>query len=225
VLVKWRILIVDDYEVVRIGIRSLLEEQGNITVCAEAKDGLEAIAEWQACNPDIVILDDGLPKVNGMDVAQRILQVQPKQRIVVLGEIRVEPVLRQFLKAGVRSLIWKTDPVSDLLKAVQAVQQDRIYFTKAVSDIVLRGYLSVGVPREPVDDENDLTLREREVTQLVVEGRSSKEVACVLNISTKTAETHRQNAMAKLGVHNVVQLTHYAIGKGIIKHPLQRSAA
>lgn len=222
---NWRILIVDDYEVVRIGIRNLLEDQENITVCAEAKDGLEAIAEWRASNPDIVILDDGLPKVNGMAVAQRILQWQPAQRIVVLGEIQVEPVVRQFLKAGVRSLIWKSDPVSELLKAVQAVQRRCIYFSKAVSDVVLRGYLNVRAPQPMLDDENDLTLREREVTQLVVEGRSSKEVALLLNISTKTAETHRQNAMAKLGVHNLVQLTRYAIGNGIIKHPLQRSAA
>jgi DNA-binding NarL/FixJ family response regulator len=120
------------------------------------------------------------------------------------------------LKLGIRSLVWKTDPASDLLSAVRAVQRNRLYFTKTVDDLVLRGYFGAGSRTAPVDNDEELTLREREVTQLIVEGRSTKEVAVTLNISVKTAETHRQNVMAKLGLHSLVQLTRYAIENGIL---------
>lgn len=212
----WRILVVDDHEVVRIGIRSLLAEDQDITVCSEAEDGLDAIVKYRACNPDIVILDDELPKINGMAVAQRILQWRPLQRIVVFGTMHSDLIAQQFLELGIRSLVWKTDPASDLLSAVRAVQRNRLYFTKTVDDLVLRGYFGAGSRTASVDNDEELTLREREVTQLIVEGRSTKEVAVTLNISVKTAETHRQNAMAKLGLHSVVQLTRYAIENGIL---------
>ena len=211
-----RILIADDHEVVRIGIRDLLEEQLNIVVCAEAVDGMQAIGMWRYSKPDIVILDDELPMINGMVVAQRILKQEPKQGIVVFGTIESEQVVLQFLKAGVRSLISKTDPVSELLKAICAVQQNRTYFTRNVGAIALRAYLNVDDLGNLGSWGQELSVREQEVVQLIAEGRSTKEVASTLHISIKTAETHRQNAMSILGLHNVAQLTRYAIANGIL---------
>jgi DNA-binding NarL/FixJ family response regulator len=215
--VTWRVLIADDHEVTRIGIRELLEQQQNIIVCAEAADGMQALATWRNSQPDIVILDDELPKINGMVVAERILKREPKQRIVVFGTMQSRHVVQQFLKAGVRSLISKTDPVSELLKAVRAVQQNRIYFTKAVDDFVLGRYLKADDLHNPSYQTQELTLREQEVIQLIAEGRSTKEVASALHIRPKTAETHRQNAMSKLGVHNAAQLTRHAIANGMVE--------
>jgi len=212
----WRILIADDHEVVRIGIRDLLEQQQNIVVCAEAADGMQAIAMWHDSKPDIVILDDELPMINGMVVAQRILKYQPKQKILVFGSIESKQVVQQFLKAGVRSLISKTEPVSELLKAICALQQDHVYFTAMVGQVVRRDFLDPDDLPNLAYRREELSIREQEVIQLIAEGRSTKEVASALHISTKTAETHRQNAMSKLDLHNIAQVTRYAIVNGIL---------
>jgi DNA-binding NarL/FixJ family response regulator len=212
----WRILIVDDHEIVRIGIKALLAPQKDIAICSEARDGREALAHWRAWKPDIVILDDEMPILNGLVVAQTILRCQPTQRIVVFGSMLSDLVANRFLQSGIRSLLWKADPASDLLAAVRAAQENRVYFTRTVDEIVRRGYLGTVSLRQPFHSK-ELTLREQEIVQLVAEGRSTNEIALALNISIKTAETHRQNAMVKLGLHNVAQLTRYAIAKGIVQ--------
>ena len=205
----WRILIADDHEVVRIGIRDLLEQQQNIVVCAEAADGMQAIAMWHDSKPDIVILDDELPMINGMVVAQRILKYQPKQKILVFGSIESKQVVQQFLKAGVRSLISKTEPVSELLKAICALQQDHVYFTAMVGQVVRRDYLDPDDLPNLAYRREELSVREQEVIQLIAEGRSTKEVASALHISTKM-----QRLIAKL--YDIAQVTRDAIANGIV---------
>ena len=207
----WRILIADDHEVVRIGIRDLLEQQQNIVVCAEAADGMQAIAMWHDSKPDIVILDDELPMINGMVVAQRILKYQPKQKILVFGSIESKQVVQQFLKAGVRSLILKTEPVSELLKAICALQQDHVYFTAMLGEVVLRDYLDPDDLPNLAYRREGLSVREQEVIQLIAEGRSTKEVASALHISTKM-----QRLIANLGLHDIAQVTRDAIANGIV---------
>jgi DNA-binding NarL/FixJ family response regulator len=214
-----RILIADDHEVARRGIRALLESHPGWEVCGEASDGRETIELANRMKPDIILLDIGMPNLNGLEAARQILATSPDAAILILTMHDTDHMVREVLRAGARGFVLKSDAGRDLVAAVDALQSQRTFFTTRVSQMVLDGYLDRGNQ----DTENRdvaidaLTTREREVIQLLAEGRTSKEVAVTLNLSVKTAETHRTNLMRKLGLHSVADLTRYAVRNGIVQ--------
>lgn len=218
-----RILIADDHELARRGIRALLESHPGWEVCGEAKDGRETVELAVSMKPDIVLLDIGMPNLNGLEAAKQILTNSPEVAILILTMHDSDNVVREVLRAGARGYLLKSDAGRDLVAAVEALQLQRTFFTTRVSQMVLDGFLdrqtkSVGAISSDDDRAGDaLTSREREVIQLLAEGKTSKEVAVTLNLSVKTAETHRTNLMRKLGLHSVADLTRYAVRNGIVQ--------
>jgi DNA-binding NarL/FixJ family response regulator len=211
-----RILVADDHEVVRRGLCALLASHAGWEVCAEASDGREAVDKVKQSRPDIVILDIGMPNLNGLAATRQILRNDARQRVLILTVTDSEQVIRDVLDAGARGFVLKSDAARDLITAVEALQRDRTFFTSRVGQLVLSGYLKNGQsPSEP--NIPTLTPREREVVQLLAEGKSTKEVAAMLNLSTKTAETHRSNIMRKLGIHSVSELVLYAVRNNIVQ--------
>lgn len=211
-----RILIADDHEVARQGIRSLLEAHAGWEVCAEARDGREAVALAAKLKPEILLLDIGMPNLNGLDAARQILAIMPEARIMILTVHDSDQVVREVLAAGARGFLLKSDTGRDLVTAVEALQHRRTFFTPKVAQMMLEGYLRPHNESE-TSSQCVLTPREREVIQLVAEGKSTKEVATALNLSVKTAETHRTNLMRKLDLHSVADLTLYAVRNGIVQ--------
>ena len=210
-----RILIADDHEVARKGIRVLLENQVGWEVCGEARDGREAVEYASRLKPDVLLLDIGMPNLNGLDAARQILAMTPEARILILTVHDSEQVVREVLAAGARGFLLKSDAGRDLVAAVEALQHRRTYFTPKVEQMMLDGYLR---PHEHDTSEKCLlTPREREVIQLVAEGKTTKEVAAALSLSVKTAETHRTNLMRKLDLHSIADLTLYAVRNGIVQ--------
>jgi len=216
---KLRILIADDHEVVRRGLCTLLQTHEGWEICGEAKDGREAVEMAKQMKPDVVILDVGMPNLNGLAATRQLAQQNPNQKIIVLTITDSDEVIREALDAGARGFVLKSDAARDLVSAVEALQRGRMFFTPRVNDMVLAGFLDKG--RNGSRNESPtlpkLTPREREVVQLLAEGKSSKEVACALNLSTKTAETHRSNIMRKLGFHSIRDIVVYAIKNNIIQ--------
>jgi len=219
-----RILIADDHEVARHGIRALLEAHAGWEVCAEAQDGREAVELAGSINPDLILLDIGMPNLNGLEAARQILAAVPETPILILTMHDSDQVVREVLRAGARGFLLKSDAGRDLVAAVEALQMRRTFFTTKVSQMVLEGYLDRETPdgHDGVEHKKDdsaalLTGREREVIQLLAEGKTSKEVAVALHLSVKTAETHRTNLMRKLNLHSVADLTRYAVRNGIVQ--------
>jgi DNA-binding NarL/FixJ family response regulator len=211
-----RILIADDHEVARKGIRSLLEDHPGWQVCAEAKDGREAVELANRLDPDVLLLDIGMPNLNGLDATRQVLATRPEARILILTIHDSEHVVREVLAAGARGFLLKSDAGRDLVAAVEALQNRRTFFTPKVAQMMLDGYLRPGEERD-TSDQHILTPREREVIQLVAEGKTTKEIATALNLSVKTAETHRTNLMRKLDLHSIADLTLYAVRNGIVQ--------
>jgi DNA-binding NarL/FixJ family response regulator len=215
---KLRILLADDHEVVRRGLCTLLQSHEGWEICGEAKDGREVVEKAKQLKPDVVVLDVGMPNLNGLAATRQLVQQDRRCKVIVLTITDSDQVIREALDAGARGFVLKSDAARDLVSAVEALQHDRMFFTPRVNDLVLAGFLEKGrnsssaVPSLP-----KLTPREREVIQLLAEGKSSKEVACVLNLSTKTAETHRSNIMRKLGFHSIRDLVVYAVKNNIIQ--------
>jgi DNA-binding NarL/FixJ family response regulator len=216
---KLRILLADDHEIVRQGLCSLLQKHDGWEVCGEASDGREAIEMAKQLKPDVVILDIGMPYLNGLDATRQLLQHDPQFKIIVLTITDSDQVIREALNAGARGFVLKSDAARDLVSAVEALQSNRMFFTPRVNDLVMAGFLDKGhaIPRNAPPDLPTLTAREREVTQLLAEGKSSKEVASLLHLSTKTVETHRSNIMRKLSLHSIRDLVVYAIKNSIIQ--------
>jgi len=210
----FRILIADDHEVVRRGIRALLENHPGWEVSGEAEDGREAVERARELKPDLVLLDIGMPNLNGIDAARQILANSPATHILVLTMHYSQQVVQEVLAVGARGFLLKSDAGRDLITAVEAVQNHRTFFTSQVTEMVVDGYLNPE-RKEEAPLKNRLTPREREVVQLLAEGKTSKEVAVALNLSVKTAETHRTNIMRKLDLHSVADLTLYALRNGI----------
>jgi DNA-binding NarL/FixJ family response regulator len=218
VSMPFRILVADDHEVVRRGLCALLRNQPDWDVCGEAKDGRDAVEKVLALKPEVVILDIGMPNLNGLEATRQILKANPQVKVLILTLHDSDQVVQEVLNAGARGFLLKTDAARDLVAAVEALRRNKIYFTPKVAAMVLDGYLR---PQEPdtvaqARARNRLTPREREIVQLLAEGKSSKEVAVALGLSVKTAETHRSNIMRKLDLHSVSDLVLYAVRNNIV---------
>jgi len=215
-----RLLVADDHAVVRTGIRSLLEEQPGWKVVAEACDGREAVEKAEQVRPAVAILDITRPGLNGLEATRQIVENVPRTQVLILTVHDSEVLAQQVLQAGARGYLLKSDVGRDLITAVDALLRHRTYLTSTVSRLIMDGYLGKGPRPRENDGPNGslrLTAREREIIQLLAEGKSSKEVASVLNISVKTAETHRANLMRKLDCHSVVELVRYAVRNMIVE--------
>jgi DNA-binding NarL/FixJ family response regulator len=220
----FRILVADDHEVVRRGLCALLQAQPDWEVCGEAADGREALEKTQKLKPDVVILDIGMPSLNGLEATRQILKLNPHTRILILTLHDSDQVVREVLDAGARGFLLKSDAARDLVAAVEALRRDKTYFTSKVAAMVLEGFLKNGSPAAVAapPSRGRLTPREREIVQLLAEGKSTKEVAVALGLSVKTAETHRSNIMRKLELHSVSDLVLYAVRNNIV-HVVQPS--
>ncbi len=205
-----QILIADDHSVVRAGLRTLLESRDGWHVCAEAVDGRDAVEKSTKLKPDIAVLDIGMPLLNGVDAARRIRKSSPHTQILILTMHESDELVRQVIEAGARGYILKDDADRVLIAAVDALRQHKPYFS-----------LRVSPASNPGDDTSKshrsrLTPREREILQLLAEGKSNKEIATILGISVNTAEAHRANIMLKLDLHSLPELVLYAIRNNII---------
>jgi DNA-binding NarL/FixJ family response regulator len=213
-----RLLVADDHEIVRIGLRSLFEQQPGWQVAGEAGDGREAVAKAKELKPDVTVLDIGMPSLNGLEATRQMLKQDSRAKVLILTTHDSDPLIHEVLDAGARGYVLKSDAGRDLVSAVDAVRRNKTFFTAKVAQMVLDGYLDKK-PR-PADSETPrsrLTPRQREIVQLLAEGKSSKEVAVALNLSVKTVETHRANIMRRLECHSVSELVRYAIRNGIIQ--------
>src|SRR6202522_3924693 len=216
---KLRILLADDHEIVRRGLCALLQKHEGWEICGEASDGREAVEMAKRLKPDVVIVDIGMPSLNGLDATRQLMQHDSHFKVIVLTITDSDQVIREALDTGARGFVLKSDAARDLVSAVEALQSKRMFFTPRVNDLVLAGFLDKGhvVARNEPPNLPTLTVREREITQLLAEGKSSKEVATLLNLSTKTVETHRSNIMRKLSLHSIRGLVVYAIKNNIIQ--------
>jgi DNA-binding NarL/FixJ family response regulator len=213
-----RILLVDDHEVVRRGLSVILQARNDWEICGEASHGREAVEKAAALKPDIVILDVGMPELNGLEATRQIVKARPETRILILTLHDSDALVQEVLNAGARGFLLKSDAARDLVTAVEALKNNKTYFTPKVASMVLEGFLrKKGADRgELVSPRAKLTPREREIVQLLAEGKSSREVAGALGLSVKTAETHRANIMRKLNLHSVSDLVMYAVRNNIV---------
>lgn len=213
-----RLLVADDHEVVRKGLCALLAEQPGWEIAAEASDGREAVEKAKKIRPDVTVLDIGMPVLNGLEAARQILKDVANTKILILTMHDSDSLIKEVLNAGARGYVLKSDAGSDLVTAVDALRRNKTFFTPKVAQMVLDGYLNKETKEEEPDSPGvRLTPRQREIVQLLAEGKSSKEVAVALNLSVKTAETHRANIMRRLGCHSVSELVRYAIRNKIIE--------
>jgi len=218
--------VADDHEVVRRGVVAMLTAHPGWQVCGEAVDGRDAVEKARQLNPDIVILDIGMPNLNGLEAARQIYRHNPRHRILILTITDTEQVVVEVLKAGATGYVLKSDTARDLVAAVETLERNSTFFNSRVGQMVLNGFLNgreSGAAAEDVSGTS-LTPREREIVQMLAEGKSSKEVAVALNLSVKTAETHRSNIMRKLGLHSVSALVLFAIRNNIVHIPMLNSS-
>ena len=213
-----KILIADDHELLRDGIKARLEKQSGWLICGEAGNGRDAVRLATALQPDVVVMDIGMPQLNGIEAATQIRQVSPKTGVLILTMQESEVLVRSALVAGVRGFLLKTDAGRLLITAVETVLAGKPFFTGRVSEIVLADFLNPDrAAQAAVDDRQRLTSREREVLQLLAEAKTSKEAALTLGVSLKTVEAHRANIMRKLNVHSIAELVRYAVRNKIIE--------
>jgi two-component system, NarL family, response regulator NreC len=211
-----RIVLADDHTIVRNGLRVLLERQTDFMVVGEAANGREAIEIAERQSPDVVLMDVAMPTMNGIEAAARITSALPKTAVVILSMHKDESYILRALKAGARGYLLKDSAESDLIQAVRAVAAGKAFFSPAVSKVLAEDYIRQ-VQHRGLDDPYDLlTARERELLQMIAEGKSAKEIAALLNLSAHTVDTHRGNLMQKLHVHSIPELILYSVRKGII---------
>lgn len=213
-----RILIADDHEVVRRGLRNLLETQPNWEVVGEAITGRQAVEEAKRLSPDLIIMDISMPEMNGLEATRQIYKIAPDTQVLILSIHENEQLVHEVLEAGARGYVLKSDAGRDLIAAVESLCQHKPFFTPKVSEMVLEGYLKGGsVADSYKSPQSRLTAREREIVQLLGEGRTNKEVAESLSISVKTVETHRSHIMEKLNIHSLGDLIRYAVRNHLIQ--------
>lgn len=214
-----RILIADDHDLIRRGVKSLLEMHNGWKVCAEASKGPEAVEKVEQLKPDVVIIDVCMPELNGVEATRQIRKVSPRTEVLVLSVHHSEHLIREILDAGARAFVVKTDCDVDLVRAVEALGDHKPFFNAYATEMLLGGYGMEKISTAPQTTSfvgERLTPREREIVQLLAEGRTSKEIATLLKISSKTAETHRANIMRKLQFHSVGEVVRYAVRNQII---------
>jgi DNA-binding NarL/FixJ family response regulator len=213
-----RILIADDHDLVRKGIRSLLEAQKGWEVVGEARDGRDAVEKAGKLKPDVIILDHGMPRLNGLEAVRRIMKVHPQAKVLIVTMHDSDELIREVLDAGARGYVTKSDTGQDLVEAVEALSRNKTYFTSKVDQMVLDRFLQINTGKADAKPTRDrLTSRQREIVQLLAEGKTSKEVATILGLSTKTVETHRAQIMRRLDCHSVSELVRYAIRNNIVQ--------
>ena len=210
------VLLADDHGIVRRGLRALLETEAGLTVVAEASDGFEALRMTEEHQPDILIVDVGMPKMNGIEVAARTQKLDRPPAVIILSMHSDESYITRALAAGARAYLLKDATDEDLLPAVRAVAAGKPFFSPAVTAVLVEDYMRQLRARGLTDSYLLLTDREKEVLQLLAEGRSNKEVATLLDLGLSTVETHRANLMQKLNLHNTAEIVLYAVRKGII---------
>jgi len=211
-----RIVLADDHTIMRNGLRLLLERQPHLQVVGEAADGRQAVALSETSNPDVVIMDIGMPNLNGIEATRQIVNHSPRTAVAILSMHSDESYVIRALKAGARAYLLKDSAEADLLAAVRALTEGKSFFSPAISKILVEDYMRQLESRGAEDTYELLTNREREILQLLAEGRTNKEVANMLNLSLYTVETHRMHILQKLNMHSVPELILYAVRKGII---------
>ena len=211
-----RILLADDHTVVRKGLRLLLESHAGFEVVADACDGREAIALAEQHQPDVAVLDIGMPVLNGIEAARQLSAKLPRTAIVMLSMHSDEGYVLRALKSGARAYLLKDSAEYDLIAAIKAVSEGKAFFSPAISKMLVEDYMRQMRERDVEDSYELLTTREREILQLLAEGESNKDVASRLHLSLYTVETHRSNIFQKLNLHSSAELTLYAIRKGVI---------
>jgi DNA-binding NarL/FixJ family response regulator len=211
-----RVLLADDHKLIRAGLVLVVEQQPGLSVVGEADDGRQAVEMVKSLKPDVVVMDIGMPNLNGIEAARKVTEICPQTAVVMLSMHADEGYVLRALKAGARAYLLKDSATSDLVQAIRAVVEGKSFFSPAVSRVLLQDYMRK-LQRSGAEDSYDLlSPREREVLQLVAEGKSNKEVANLLNLSTYTVETHRAKIMQKLNLKGVPELILYAVRKGII---------
>jgi DNA-binding NarL/FixJ family response regulator len=211
------LIVADDHELIRIGLKHILEEQPGWKVVGEAKDGREAVAKSAELKPDIIVMDIAMPLLNGLEASRQVVAKSPNTRILILTMHDSDALVRQVLDAGSRGYLLKSDVGRDLVNAVAAIRNNKTFFTAKVDQMLLEGYLRPKSADDSAGADTRLTARQREIVQLLAEGKSSKEVAVILNLSVKTAETHRANIMRRLECHSVSELVRYAVRNQLIE--------
>jgi DNA-binding NarL/FixJ family response regulator len=219
-----RIMLADDHEVVRKGLRAMLETRTGWSVCAEATNGREAVRLAAELRPDIAVIDLSMPEIDGLEVTRQIKRETPLTEVLVFSMHDTSRMVREVLAAGARGYVLKSDAARHLVSAVEALSEHRLYLTSTVSESVLEGYLQFISGDDPEwaqkaagGAENPLTRREREIVRLLAENMTNKEVAAKLSISVKTVETHRGAIMRKLGLNSIVELIYYALRHKIVE--------
>ena len=212
----FRILLAEDHPVFRMGMSALIRSHAGWDVCGEAADGRESVKQCLQLRPDLLILDISMPSLNGLDAARQILKRNPDQKILILTDVESEQVIHDCLEAGVRGWILKSDAPDELTAAIEQLQQNRSSFSPRISNLILYGYLKPHSSNSIMGRPARLSVREREIVQLVSEGKTSREMAQLLGVTVKTAESHRNNIMLKLGIHSTVELVMYAIRNQIV---------
>jgi DNA-binding NarL/FixJ family response regulator len=213
---KLRILLADDHTVMRAGLRALLERQPNLEVVGEAENGRQTVQLSASLRPDVVVMDIGMPILNGIEATKEIVNQLPATAVVILSMYSDESYVMRALKAGARAYLLKDSAAADLISAIDAVSQGKSFFSPKVSRILAEDYVRILKQKGAVDSYDLLTSREREILQLLAEGKTNKEVATALNISPYTVETHRSHILGKLNLHTPAELILYAVRKGII---------
>ena len=212
-----RILLADDHIIIRSGLRLLLDQQPDFKVVAEASNGREAVALASELHPEIAVLDIGMPQLNGIEATQQIVSKEPQTQVVILSMHADEGYVLRALKAGARAYILKNSAEADLIRAVRIVADGKSFFSPVISKMLLEDYVRQIRDKHVEDSYDLLTQREKEVLQLVAEGRTNKEVANLLQLSVHTVDAHRGNILQKLNLHGVPELILYAVRKGIIQ--------
>jgi len=213
---RLRILIADDHELVRNGIRALLEADRHFEVVAQACDGKEAVEKAQSAQPDLAIVDITMPTLDGLEATSRIRSVSPATKILILTMHESDQMVKRVLGAGATGYVLKSDLAQQLVRAVKSVAQGKVFLTPAVSRIVLDSFLQTKQSQPtPYPEGYRPSARESEVIRLLAQGKSNKQVATMLGITVRTVETHRARIMMKLGIHSIVDLVHYANTHGI----------
>lgn len=223
-MVGVRVLVADDHDIVRRGVCALIENRSGWQVCGEARDGREAVEKAKQLRPDVVVLDLHMPLLNGVEAARQILRHNPEQKILVLTVADSEQVIQELLRIGVKGYVLKSDAVADLVAAVEALQRNRSFFNAEIDRMVMKAFLNDNSGARESFGPCVLTSREREILQLLAEGKTTKEVALMLNLSIKTAETHRANIMRKLDLHSIGELVLYAVRNNILHVPVAHPA-